>query len=119
MMRLRSTEPDTPRRQRGPVTTASSPPSRGANSLDSSSIGAHQRATSTTRWRRVGAPCRVPEGWPGDLPAEADADGREILTYCTSPTCAVRLSARSEEHTSELQSPCNLVCRLLLEKKKT
>src|SRR2546426_6782247 len=28
------------------------------------------------------------------------------------------LSARSEEHTSELQSPCNLVCRLLLEKKK-
>src|SRR5688500_20340830 len=28
------------------------------------------------------------------------------------------LPARSEEHTSELQSPCNLVCRLLLEKKK-
>src|SRR5256885_10990315 len=27
-------------------------------------------------------------------------------------------SPRSEEHTSELQSPCNLVCRLLLEKKK-
>src|SRR5256885_11934156 len=29
-----------------------------------------------------------------------------------------RFRARSEEHTSELQSPCNLVCRLLLEKKK-
>src|SRR5215467_8050745 len=29
-----------------------------------------------------------------------------------------RQGARSEEHTSELQSPCNLVCRLLLEKKK-
>src|SRR2546426_4826149 len=29
-----------------------------------------------------------------------------------------REDARSEEHTSELQSPCNLVCRLLLEKKK-
>src|SRR5205807_10375219 len=28
------------------------------------------------------------------------------------------VDARSEEHTSELQSPCNLVCRLLLEKKK-
>src|SRR5256885_9907429 len=27
-------------------------------------------------------------------------------------------SSRSEEHTSELQSPCNIVCRLLLEKKK-
>src|SRR6266850_3570849 len=30
-----------------------------------------------------------------------------------------RRRGRSEEHTSELQSPCNLVCRLLLEKKKT
>src|SRR2546426_8359029 len=29
-----------------------------------------------------------------------------------------RIVRRSEEHTSELQSPCNLVCRLLLEKKK-
>src|SRR5256885_9383503 len=29
-----------------------------------------------------------------------------------------RFGKRSEEHTSELQSPCNLVCRLLLEKKK-
>src|SRR5256885_11347000 len=29
-----------------------------------------------------------------------------------------RSRRRSEEHTSELQSPCNLVCRLLLEKKK-
>src|SRR5256885_12134457 len=40
------------------------------------------------------------------------------------PAHAARLQAgrlrmlRSEEHTSELQSPCNLVCRLLLEKKK-
>src|SRR5256885_11833151 len=30
-----------------------------------------------------------------------------------------RRTLRSEEHTSELQSPCNLVCRLLLEKKNT
>src|SRR2546426_7794592 len=41
-----------------------------------------------------------------------------------SPECNPLLRAglarpRSEEHTSELQSPCNLVCRLLLEKKKT
>src|SRR5688500_19401449 len=36
---------------------------------------------------------------------------REARTIATVPT-------RSEEHTSELQSPCNLVCRLLLEKKK-
>src|SRR5256885_7207826 len=37
---------------------------------------------------------------------------RPLSTYC------VRTAIRSEEHTSELQSPCNLVCRLLLEKKK-
>src|SRR2546426_8406886 len=35
-----------------------------------------------------------------------------------SPTSTRRTTTRSEEHTSELQSPCNLVCRLLLEKKK-
>src|SRR5688572_32660690 len=35
-----------------------------------------------------------------------------------SPERAKRLIARSEEHTSELQSQSNLVCRLLLEKKK-
>src|SRR5256885_8400948 len=44
-------------------------------------------------------------------------------THCaTTPAPARRFSSRgrirSEEHTSELQSPCNLVCRLLLEKKK-
>src|SRR5256885_4634700 len=37
----------------------------------------------------------------------------------TSRKCSSTLvPPRSEEHTSELQSPCNLVCRLLLEKKK-
>src|SRR5256885_12464533 len=42
--------------------------------------------------------------------------------YRSAPAHTVLLAAslliRSEEHTSELQSPCNLVCRLLLEKKK-
>src|SRR5256885_4715854 len=33
-------------------------------------------------------------------------------------TAFASIDFRSEEHTSELQSPCNLVCRLLLEKKK-
>src|SRR5256885_12657931 len=35
------------------------------------------------------------------------------------PVRLVSVSCRSEEHTSELQSPCNLVCRLLLETNKT
>src|SRR5256885_7223337 len=39
---------------------------------------------------------------------------------CTPPPSEeyIGVPYRSEEHTSELQSPCNLVCRLLLEKKK-
>src|ERR1039457_3377602 len=37
---------------------------------------------------------------------------------CGTTTRMPRRPHRSEEHTSELQSPCNLVCRLLLEKKK-
>src|SRR5215467_16361290 len=37
----------------------------------------------------------------------------------TRPNVSNPALPRSEEHTSELQSPCNLVCRLLLEKKKT
>src|SRR5256885_12438185 len=37
---------------------------------------------------------------------------------CSPSTFCGSAGRRSEEHTSELQSPCNLVCRLLLEKKK-
>src|SRR5256885_11766834 len=45
---------------------------------------------------------------------------RPDLLASTSTTAEVNEATdrRSEEHTSELQSPCNLVCRLLLEKKK-
>src|SRR5256885_8255305 len=42
---------------------------------------------------------------------------REVLDVAVAAVLA-RRHGRSEEHTSELQSPCNLVCRLLLEKKK-
>src|SRR2546426_7637226 len=43
-------------------------------------------------------------------------DAENVMRACemTDP----EMPLRSEEHTSELQSPCNLVCRLLLEKKK-
>src|SRR5256885_1212275 len=64
----------------------------------------------------------------GEDPKEREQDGGErseridergddaIGGTPREPSCD---GARSEEHTSELQSPCNLVCRLLLEKKKT
>src|SRR5256885_15600253 len=49
-------------------------------------------------------------------PAECGCEARRPSITLAQPWPAV--TARSEEHTSELQSPCNLVCRLLLEKKK-
>src|SRR2546426_6972659 len=47
-----------------------------------------------------------------------DGSGRHRRRECRNAGPAVHSQMRSEEHTSELQSPCNLVCRLLLEKKK-
>src|SRR3989454_6244408 len=61
---------------------------------------------------------------------EADYPDHRIEQACVEPAHGHHLDRvihprgvepsldRSEEHTSELQSPCNLVCRLLLEKKK-
>src|SRR2546426_8122704 len=46
------------------------------------------------------------------------APGRRPSRGSRGTTPRRRGPSRSEEHTSELQSPCNLVCRLLLEKKK-
>src|ERR1039457_7321119 len=43
--------------------------------------------------------------------------GTRRRAAATGQECIVSAGSRSEEHTSELQSPCNLVCRLLLEKK--
>src|ERR1039457_6415702 len=62
------------------------------------------------------------ERFPAPL-AEPDLEGREhhrqhprqLLRFVGQPEGR---ETRSEEHTSERQSPCNLVCRLLLEKKK-
>src|SRR6266480_6845679 len=51
---------------------------------------------------------------------EEHAGGPRCVRGCGPPSAPARRRApRSEEHTSELQSHVNLVCRLLLEKKKT
>src|SRR5256885_9038082 len=60
------------------------------------------RASRTTRKSWLGPTDRRCGRWRAQRRAQGNAD-------------ALR---RSEEHTSELQSPCNLVCRLLLEQKK-
>src|SRR6266566_6989680 len=78
-----------------------------------------------------GAPLLWPQA-PGNLAIDwqsllsaAGANEKEVAgIIATAPRVArisqlnQRIAVRSEEHTSELQSPCNLVCRLLLEKKK-
>src|SRR5256885_10569580 len=43
--------------------------------------------------------------------------GPQAVVYVAHAVHVEGVDVRSEEHTSELQSPCNLVCRLLLEKK--
>src|SRR2546426_7833569 len=75
----------------------------------------------TTLFRSLRAASRNPVGRGGATILAADrrphsgrffSEGRALLQRSAAVVC------RSEEHTSELQSPCNLVCRLLLEKKK-
>src|SRR2546426_6827163 len=70
---------------------------------------------------------RAPSDMASTLPAgygPRAAPGMRILGTAAPPkpffvqSTMLARCARSEEHTSELQSPCNLVCRLLLEKKK-
>src|SRR2546426_7684403 len=78
--------------------------------------------TTLFRSHRRGA-----RGGPGADGREPRAESRARLLAAraaqahrggTRPPGGLRGRPRSEEHTSELQSPCNLVCRLLLEKKK-
>src|SRR2546426_8967723 len=73
----------------------------------------------TTLFRSVRDATVGPEFGTRDVSASA-----MVTSSGSSPNRAAASSVntvsapRSEEHTSELQSPCNLVCRLLLEKKK-
>src|SRR5256885_9233768 len=70
----------------------------------------------TTLFRSY-APRRGKRGYASWRGRAARAAGRLHCRVCADRIGSLR-ERRSEEHTSELQSPCNLVCRLLLEKKK-
>src|SRR2546426_240594 len=74
---------------------------------------------ATATWR-LGRDVLLLGGGP---PPDQIAGPAVFVTGTPAPGAAIDSTAiagkvRSEEHTSELQSPCNLVCRLLLEKKK-
>src|SRR5690606_39930165 len=90
--------------------------------LTAASASDQRRATG----RRTDA--KSPAGHPGHLPkfvgagAAAGSDpatSNEVRAQPDDPGQQRETAQRSEEHTSELQSRENLVCRLLLEKKKT
>src|SRR5215469_18106989 len=57
-------------------------------------------------------------GLGGQAPAAGAGGGRDRPRFAAPVRTDPRVHPRSEEHTSELQSPRDLVCRLLLEKKK-
>src|SRR5258708_31029539 len=62
--------------------------------------------------------CRQRKASPGRPPREAEPEESSRELPAAKSFVPGRATKRSEEHTSELQSPDHLVCRLLLEKKK-
>src|SRR3989454_4307527 len=89
------------------------------------SAGNHAQAVAYHA-ARLGIPAVIvmPKGSPNTKVRNTRVHGAEVVLEGDSLADAARHAFerakqdRSEEHTSELQSPCNLVCRLLLEKKK-
>src|SRR2546426_5794774 len=97
-------------------------------------VGLFRGDSLESHWRLTTTPQRTPDEWAATLTAYLAQAGRStqevraavmasVVPPVTQGLCeaverATTVRPRSEEHTSELQSPCNLVCRLLLEKKK-
>src|SRR6266850_4761574 len=105
-------------RSTGPTTTSTRRSSKlpARRSTRDSGVAAHVVDDGEQRALRRGAFSRVHA-------AQADlvhflGERHELRPERAAFRCEVHVDVRSEEHTSELQSPCNLVCRLLLEKKK-
>src|SRR5256885_4031284 len=76
------------------------------------SVGLHDRGDGAALVRLGEVPRERVTGFVAMRIAIEDAVVEVAHVACSGT------EVRSEEHTSELQSPCNLVCRLLLEKKK-
>src|SRR3989454_6804351 len=78
-----------------------------------------QTTAPDSRVVALGVPDRTYEHAPrAQQLADVGLTGAGIAARIRELLGTWRVLVRSEEHTSELQSPCNLVCRLLLEKKK-
>src|SRR5690348_17610211 len=64
------------------------------------------------------SPTTAPAPTAASAPAPTSPPPTQAPAPTAAPTATTVAAPRSEEHTSELQSPVHLVCRLLLEKKK-
>src|SRR5256885_10502854 len=79
---------------------------------------AHERHTQRSSWFLGLAQCEVRNRCLTAAHFAGDLALTDTLRCKLGEVVFPLHARRSEEHTSELQSPCNLVCRLLLEKKK-
>src|SRR5256885_378208 len=111
----------TPRALRVPEGSVREHPN-GALGVASLTVAVHDLDASLDRYRALLGP-GLPLQRLDNQGARLALPGFDLLlqgaqALAASDALRQRLATRSEEHTSELQSPCNLVCRLLLEKKK-
>src|SRR5205807_10080943 len=81
-------------------------------------LSLHDALPISTRWQRTSLlVSRVLNAIRSNAPRRLPGSTQTSRSFPKASTRSL-VNGRSEEHTSELQSPCNLVCRLLLEKKK-
>src|SRR2546430_8256992 len=93
-----------------------------ADALDRHGVGVERADTAARDSALLGGTTEGPEARSDkELDAQTQQTHRGEQSRVNGTTCSLSLytPVRSEEHTSELQSQSNLVCRLLLEKKKT
>src|SRR5256885_11031508 len=101
-----------------PATTEISPfPLPDALPISCPRPGRHRPPDRRHAWAGQGGTKAGLAGTP-QCPPRAQAQASRSGSGGPAPDRSATGRTRSEEHTSELQSPCNLVCRLLLEKKK-
>src|SRR2546426_2351455 len=90
----------------------------GANVAITYTKGADAAASVVKEIERAGRKAIAIQADATDAGAVEAAVEKTVATFGRLDVLVNNAGTRSEEHTSELQSPCNLVCRLLLEKKK-
>src|SRR2546426_7142423 len=118
----RSAAIDSSRLTVGSSSQTSSPTSARAMASRISGVGSvnvsDRRSTMSCTWLPLGSETHGRPTTPLGEPVLSRQAAEQLDRLFLLALVEVHLGERSEEHTSELQSPCNLVCRLLLEKKK-